>query len=673
MRTSARALLQRAANFAAWATVRACPGCVVVMASTMAMAQGPRLLQRDEYRDRLEGMWLGQCIANWTGLRTEGRAKEPPFLTDDDWGRVDLGRGLVTFVLDQDPWGADDDTDIEYVYLHLMDRFGRAALTPSEIRQGWIDHINRYIWVSNAEARELMGRGVLPSATALAPANQFWLKIDAQLTTEFFGCLAPGMPEHALRLADLPIRTTASGFAAHASQVFAVMYSLATQVPQGLSGRERSLWLVSRARVYIPDSSKTADIIDFVTADFLTNPDPQDWERTRDRIHERYQRDAVANGFRYRAWTESSVNFATGIMALLYGQGDYKRTVQIGTLSGWDSDNGTATMGGLLGLMLGRAGVEAQFPGVPLSNRYWISRTRDGLPDYLPGDPAAEDTFALMSQRMIPLVERTIRDAGGLVAEDGEWLLPPPHPGPALAWSPTAREHASSGTLHVRALGGTVSTSAPPSSPGPQRGVGLHARIADCFETDFSGVDPPQDSARWYYSSEGAAAPGEITLTVSYDRDVVSTAVRFVEGDHFAGSGGWFDTVRAEVLTGGVWTPLVSPPSASLDPNAPFQIVEWTLASPTPVRGVRVRGVPGGPGRFATCSELDARLAGAGPTPATFDLNADQQIDIEDLYMFASVPVDLDASGAIDDRDRTYLESAVRWQELRDMAWPGRR
>ena len=47
---------------------------------------------------------------------------------------------------------------------------------------------------------------------------------------------------------------------------------------------------------------------------------------------------------------DASVNLATGVMALLYGNGDYKRTVQIATLSGWDSDNSTASLGGLFGL-----------------------------------------------------------------------------------------------------------------------------------------------------------------------------------------------------------------------------------------------------------------------------------------------------------------------------------
>jgi hypothetical protein len=165
--------------------------------------------------------------------------------------------------------------------------------------------------------------------------------------------------------------------------------------------------------------------VDFVLADFLANPDVNNWELTRDRIADRYMLHAAANGFWYLNWTESSVNFACGVMCLLYGQCDYKRTVQIGTLSGWDSDNCTATMGGLLGLMLGYDELVAQFPGRTFADRYTAEPTRNNLPDYLPADPQAEDTFSLMAQRMLPLIDSAVIAAGGAVeAPNNRWLLP---------------------------------------------------------------------------------------------------------------------------------------------------------------------------------------------------------------------------------------------------------
>ena len=37
------------------------------------------VLSRSKYIDQLQGFWLAQCIANWTGLITEMDKIEPPF------------------------------------------------------------------------------------------------------------------------------------------------------------------------------------------------------------------------------------------------------------------------------------------------------------------------------------------------------------------------------------------------------------------------------------------------------------------------------------------------------------------------------------------------------------------------------------------------------------------
>jgi hypothetical protein len=665
-----------------------------VLLPLSALAAPQRQLDEADYASRLRAMWLAESIATWTGLRSEGKITGPPFLTDADWGS-DLGKGPLEFVLSLDPWPGDDDTDVEYVALHAMTQAGSPWLTPEQLASAWLAHMDdEYLWVSNQQALDLMRRGVLPPGTGLPAANQSWLKIDAQLTTELFGALAPGLPETALALADLAIQNTAGGHAAHASQFFVILYSLAPVSDPALPMRDRILSLYAQARALIPDTSKAADIADTILADFLANPDMSDWERTRDLVYTRYQLNAAANNFKYRQWTESSVNFATGLIALLYGQGDLLRTIQIGTLSGWDSDNGTATMGGLLGLMLGHDALIAQIeaglgapPGsLALSDRYDIERTRDNLPDHTPSDPGAHDTFTLMASRMIPLVEHTILAQGGLTDPHlNRWLLPRPIPPTSITLesaNPFVGRWMSSASARVRAAGGLVSTATSAvGSPPSSRGSGAKARLANGFELDGSGIDVLSDAERLYFSTEGATvAPGAtITLTVTYDREVDATTIRFIEGDHFDGSepgavGGWFDTLSLEVRTGGSWTP-VPITGAPQDAARPFQVIDFPLsttgAATLPVSGVRITGLPGGSARFVTCTELDLLSTIPGPTRPSFDLNADTIVDVEDLYTWHAstdpVLTDLNADGSVDTSDREYLEAAVRWMEQSDI------
>ncbi len=40
-------------------------------------------------------------------------------------------------------------------------------------------------------------------------------------------------------------------------------------------------------------------------------------------------------------------------MALLYGDGDLKRTIDVAGLAGWDADNNMTTSAGLIGILIG--------------------------------------------------------------------------------------------------------------------------------------------------------------------------------------------------------------------------------------------------------------------------------------------------------------------------------
>lgn len=661
-------------------------------------AQSVRVLDRADYLERVKGMWLGACIANWTGLQTEGRAIWPPFLTDDDWNTTPPGFPpwvFIDYYLYWDPWAADDDTDIEYVYLHLLDQHGVNRLSPEQVFDGWVLHVNRAIWASNAAARELMSRGVRPPATSLAQGlahgavftSDQSLMIDAQLTTEFFGALCPGMPDRALEMAAGPIAVTARGYAAHAAEFHVVLYSLAFCVPQHLEGPQRVLWLVREARKYIPDGSKSADAVDFVLADYLANPDKDDWEHTRDRLWLRYGPPGPNNpGWVHRGWFESTINLATGVMALLYGEGDFRKTVRVGTLSGWDSDNGTATMGGLLGVLLGDAGVRAQFSWT-MADDYWISRTRDALPDYVPDDEAAEDTFALMALRMRAIADREVADAGGRVAPtrdeglawfgaDGGWLLPPGgagdgvSAGAALSSSPTARVMRRSANNRVRAVGGTVSAFCSVAcTPGPGMGSGDAALFANGYEHDYAGLED-DGSRRGFFSSHGCGlAPGTtLSLRVEYDRAVEVERVRFIEGDHFdavGAAGGWFDALALEARIDGVWTSLPFEFSQPPDSARPFQVIDLVLGVPVRATGVRISGPASAAGTeaFVTCLELDALAPDSAGGPRTYDLNADGAVDTEDLIAWALDPVDLNGDGAADRHDAELLRDAARWGE----------
>ncbi len=129
-------------------------------------------------------------------------------------------------------WGSDDDTDIEYIYQYLLYTLNTTFLTPNQIREGWLKHIKpaeeNYLWVSNQKAYDLMRDGMFPPQTGDPNFNEFYEMIDAQLTTEIFGLFAPTRPDVAVKIAHLPIQTTARQEAEEISKFYVIMHSLAS-------------------------------------------------------------------------------------------------------------------------------------------------------------------------------------------------------------------------------------------------------------------------------------------------------------------------------------------------------------------------------------------------------------------------------------------------------------
>lgn len=405
----------------------------VLSGSTGFSAISALEISRTEYHEKLQGFWLGQCIANWTGLTTEGARKTQPFYTEMDWG-TNQGRNnkKIEFVLVEESgvWGADDDTDIEYIFQEILLDNATSIATPSQIRNGWLKHIRtddmkkNFLWVSNQKALDLMMDGMLPPDTSLPENNPLYDQIDAQLTTEIFGLFAPGRPDVALKMAHMPIRVAAYRDAEWISEFYVIMHSLASTVDTNQSMKEQTQWLAEQARQRLPNQSFPAKMYDWIKAEYDKNPGKDNWENTRDQLNLRHT-GVTTDGYNYRSWFDAGINYGASLISLFYGEGDFKRTIKIGTLCGWDSDNPTATWGGLLGFMLGREGVEKQFPDTKLSGLYNISRTRINFPDRTPGQPG-DDSFVLMAERGIRIIDRVvIEEMGGGVEQDkGIWSIP---------------------------------------------------------------------------------------------------------------------------------------------------------------------------------------------------------------------------------------------------------
>ena len=403
-----------------------------------------RIISIPEYKDQLKGFWLGQCIANMTGLVTEmdkigniGEIKTGKFYTSNDWGKLDEPNifspnqiseysETIDFVFEQDGvWPADDDTDIEYMYQDLLLKNKTSFLTPTQIRSGWMKHIKieeeNFLWVSNQKAFDLMKEGVLPPETSDPNLNEHYEMIDAQLTTEIFGFLAPSRPDIALKMAELPILTTARYDAKWISQFYVSMYSLATTIDTKKDIKYNILTIADKSRYLLPETSYSSKMYDYVKGQYLQG---KSWEEARDNVYERYQVESkdgyniTSKKLYCNGCFAAGINFAASLISLFWGEGNLKRTIKIGTLTGWDSDNPTSTWGGLIGFIIGKKGVEKEF-NRKFSEKYFIHRTRQNF-DY------DVDDFDNMANNAIKIITNMVKNEinGRFDQENQLWYIP---------------------------------------------------------------------------------------------------------------------------------------------------------------------------------------------------------------------------------------------------------
>jgi len=108
-------------------------------------------------------------------------------------------------------------------------------------------------------------------------------------------------------------------------------------------------------------------------------------------------------------------------MGLLYGDGDWYKTMNYATRGGQDADCNPANAAGILGTLIGAHAIPAEYRE-PLHNTYW-NKTLAGLPSSYEIDVLAEDTTQVGLKVLLA-------NGGEISTRDGKMVLRIPHQEP---------------------------------------------------------------------------------------------------------------------------------------------------------------------------------------------------------------------------------------------------
>lgn len=332
-------------------------------------AAGPRFLpvtfSEAVRRDRIAGAWLGRCAGCLLGKPLEG-ALSPrlrqllehfgyeeipdyiwrlPGLTEEDC--TGFGWNNPWWYINTDSFPGDDDTNYTVMAMALVKKKG-INFTPSDMADFWLENIPilRTFSAERVAYRNFTANIEPPDSAVFRNPYREW--IGAQIRADFFGYIALGQPELAAELAwrDASISHVKNGI--YGAMWVAAMLAVAfneTDVRR----------IIEIGLSEIPEKSRLFEAVTEILNRHAANAS---FTEILQYIHQRWDET------RRHHWCHVISNAQIVAMGLLYGEGDYEKAITRTVLCCFDTDCNGATVGSIMGMMLGAKALPEKWTGV---------------------------------------------------------------------------------------------------------------------------------------------------------------------------------------------------------------------------------------------------------------------------------------------------------------------
>jgi len=372
-----------------------------------------RELDWDTYLDKVQGAWMGKMIGvtfgqswefnylgtpigfditDWTlsptrmkdyRARMANKDDQSPVTREADSQQVHINSKFIEASEREHPsFGAPDNDDIyiNLLFLYCLRRYG-IDVTPVAVAHEWDAKI-RQVWHANNAGLANIRKGILPPLSGNPRYNLHADDIDFQIESDIFGMISPGMPQISNKFDDRMGHIMNYGDGVYGGMFISAMY---TQAFFAKDVRE----VVENGLKAIPTQSLYAQLIRDVIR--WHDENPNDWLKTWHLVQSKWgEVDHCPNGYQKPFNIDAKINGGYVVIGLLYGNGDFYKTMNFATRCGQDADCNPANAAGILGALLGARGIPSEYRD-PLHNTYW-NKSLAGLPDSYEIDALAGDT-----------------------------------------------------------------------------------------------------------------------------------------------------------------------------------------------------------------------------------------------------------------------------------------
>lgn len=301
------------------------------------------------YYDRVRACWLGKNIGGTLGMPHEGHRG----VFDLSYYTHDLSGGSFP----------NDDLDLQLVALLAAEKSG-TALSAEILGEYWLTYVP-CDWSEYGAGKSNLRRGLVPPVSG-AFHNGYAKSNGAWIRSELWACLCPGDPAQAVKYAFADATVDHTGEGVYAELFCAAVQSAAfalSDIPA----------LIDLGLSFVPDDCLLRRCIELVKAAYR---DGKDWRAARKEL---LQFAPSPFGLRYvydndlpdknpepdipmgEVGNDAATNVAIAVIGLLWGEGDFDKSLCIAASCGEDTDCTAGFIGALMGILRGTASIDKKW------------------------------------------------------------------------------------------------------------------------------------------------------------------------------------------------------------------------------------------------------------------------------------------------------------------------
>lgn len=285
-------------------------------------------INRKMLENKIHGCWLGKNIGGTMGTPYEARRE------------VQDIKGFVTKPGEVLP---NDDLDLQLIWLYAIEHEGIAHFSSVTLAEYWISFVSAH-WNEYGVGKSNLKAGFLPPLSG-EYGNEDWKNSNgAWIRSEIWASMTPGFPNLAAKYAFMD----ASIDHGLAEGTYGEVFTATLESCAFFESDIRKLIELGLAK--IPQDCEVAKCIRFVIESYDKGID---YREVRRLLVKDFKKDLD--------WFQAPANIAFVVIGLLYGEGDFKKSMIYAINCGDDTDCTGATVGAILGIVLGKDGIPADW------------------------------------------------------------------------------------------------------------------------------------------------------------------------------------------------------------------------------------------------------------------------------------------------------------------------